>query len=161
VLETEDRLFRQVTRALEHTMLSRSTWQVHGVVRSGIQQPVAAAIASSIIERAQRSRAAHSPFGHCRSGTIQLVLPLHPGMELDVREHAFLLSSHQIANSFRPHQGLANILFGGKACTWTFVTTSTPGLLILHVTGTFSSAGSDKAKEIMVDPEPSSTGFLQ
>src|ERR1035437_9325482 len=26
-----------------------------------------------------------------------IVLPVHPGMELDVREHAFLLSSHQIA----------------------------------------------------------------
>src|SRR6476646_5174624 len=29
-----------------------------------------------------------------------VVLPLHPGMELDVREHAFLLASHTIQYSF-------------------------------------------------------------
>ncbi len=34
-----------------------------------------------------------------------VVLPLHPGMELDVREHAFLLASHSIQLLVRPDQG--------------------------------------------------------
>ena len=41
-----------------------------------------------------------------RDATGELVvLPLHPGMELDVREHAFLLCSHQINYSFVQGQG--------------------------------------------------------
>src|ERR1700734_3320732 len=42
-----------------------------------------------------------------------VVLPLHPGMELDVREHAFLLASHSITYSFVRIKGLANMLHGG------------------------------------------------
>ena len=43
-----------------------------------------------------------------RDATGELVvLPLHPGMEVDVREHAFLLSSHQIQYSFVRIKGLA------------------------------------------------------
>ena len=41
-----------------------------------------------------------------------VVLPLHPGMELDVREHAFLLASHSIQYSFVRIKGLANLLHG-------------------------------------------------
>src|SRR5689334_2745253 len=62
-----------------------------------------------------------------------VVLPLHPGMELDVREHAFLLCSHHISYSFVRIKGLANILFGGQGMYMDrFVTSNTPGLLILH-----------------------------
>ena len=43
-----------------------------------------------------------------------VVMPLHPGMELDVREHAFLLSSHTIDFSYTRVQGLRNILLGGQ-----------------------------------------------
>src|ERR1700684_1972932 len=54
-------------------------------------------------------------------------------MDLDVREHAFLLSSHQIGYSFIRVKGLTNILFGGQGMFMDrFVTTSSPGLLILH-----------------------------
>ncbi len=69
-----------------------------------------------------------------RDATGELVvLPLHPGMEIDVREHAFLLCSHQIGYSFVRVKGLTNILFGGQGMYMDrFVTTSTPGLLILH-----------------------------
>src|SRR6201989_1590366 len=38
-----------------------------------------------------------------------VVLPLHPGMELDVREHAFLVANHTIGYSFIRIKGLANI----------------------------------------------------
>ena len=41
-----------------------------------------------------------------------VVLPLHPGMELDVREHAFLLASHSINYSFVRIKGLVNLLHG-------------------------------------------------
>ena len=41
-----------------------------------------------------------------------VVLPLHPGMEIDVREHAFLLASHSIQYSFIRIKGLANLLHG-------------------------------------------------
>ena len=42
-----------------------------------------------------------------------VVLPLHPGMELDVREHAFLVATHTIEYSFVRIKGLANVLHGG------------------------------------------------
>jgi uncharacterized protein (AIM24 family) len=41
-----------------------------------------------------------------------VVLPLHPGMELDVREHAFLVASHSIQYSFVRIKGLVNLLHG-------------------------------------------------
>ncbi len=69
-----------------------------------------------------------------RDATGELVvLPLHPGMELDVREHAFLLASHQINYSYLRIKGLTNILFGGQGMFMDrFVTTNTQGMLILH-----------------------------
>ena len=79
---------------------------------------------------------AHGPgriaFSRDQTGEI-VVLPLHPGMELDVREHAFLLASHQIAYTYVRIQGLRNILFGGQGMFMDrFVTTNAPGLLLLH-----------------------------
>jgi uncharacterized protein (AIM24 family) len=54
-----------------------------------------------------------------RDATGELVVvPLHPGVEFDVREHAFLLASHQISYSFVRIQGLRNILFGGQGQLW-------------------------------------------
>src|SRR3954451_23649972 len=41
-----------------------------------------------------------------------LLMPLHPGMEMDVREHAFLVASHHIQYSYTRIQGLRNILLG-------------------------------------------------
>ena len=53
---------------------------------------------------------AHGPgrVAFSRDATGELVvMPLHPGMELDVREHAFLLASHQIGYSYVAHPGPA------------------------------------------------------
>ena len=51
-------------------------------------------------------------------------------MELDVREHAFLLCSHNVNYSFVRIKGLANVLFGGQGMYMDrFVTSMTPGLL--------------------------------
>jgi uncharacterized protein (AIM24 family) len=82
-----------------------------------------------------------------------IVLPLHPGMELDVREHAFLLSSHQIAYSFVRVKGLTNILFGGQGMYMDrFVTTGAPGLLILHGYGNVFERRLGPGESIMVEP---------
>src|SRR3984957_18382176 len=89
-----------------------------------------------------------------RDATGELVvLPLHPGMELDVREHAFLLSSHQIGYSFVRVKGLTNILFGGQGMYMDrFITTSTSGLLILHGYGNVFERRLAAGESIMVEP---------
>ena len=42
-----------------------------------------------------------------------VVLPLDPGMEIDVRGHAFLAGTHSLDYSFVRLKGLTNILHGG------------------------------------------------
>ena len=89
-----------------------------------------------------------------RDATGELVvLPLHPGMELDVREHAFLLSSHHIDYSFVRIKGLCNILYGGQGMYMDrFVTTGAPGLLILHGYGNVFERRLQPGESIMVEP---------
>jgi len=69
-----------------------------------------------------------------RDATGELVvLPIHPGQELDVREHAFLLASHSIGYSYTRIKGLKNILFGGQGMFMDcFVAGNQQGLLLLH-----------------------------
>jgi uncharacterized protein (AIM24 family) len=89
-----------------------------------------------------------------RDATGELVvLPLHPGMELDVREHAFLLASHQIGYSYVQIRGLKNILFGGQGMFMDrFVTTGAAGLLILHGYGNVFERRLRPGESIMVEP---------
>ncbi len=89
-----------------------------------------------------------------RDATGELVLlPLHPGMELDVREHAFLLASHQIGYDFIRVKGLTNILFGGQGMYMDrFITTGAPGLLILHGYGNVFERRLAPGESIMVEP---------
>ena len=89
-----------------------------------------------------------------RDATGELVvLPLHPGMELDVREHAFLLASQQIGYSYIRIKGLANILFGGQGMFMDrFVTVSAPGLMILHGYGNVFERTLRAGESIMVEP---------
>jgi uncharacterized protein (AIM24 family) len=89
-----------------------------------------------------------------RDATGELVvLPLHPSMELDVREHAFLLCSHHISYSFVRVKGLTNILFGGQGMYMDrFVATNTPGLLILHGYGNVFERRLGAGESIMVEP---------
>lgn len=89
-----------------------------------------------------------------RDATGELVvLPLHQGMELDVREHAFLLSSHQISYSFVRIKGLSNILFGGQGMYMDrFVTSGASGLLILHGYGNVFERRLKSGESIMVEP---------
>jgi uncharacterized protein (AIM24 family) len=86
-----------------------------------------------------------------------VVLPLHPGMELDVREHAFLLASHSIQYSFVRIKGLANLLHGGSGMFMDrFVTAQYPGLLILHGNGNVLERTLGPGEKILVEPG----GFL-
>jgi len=89
-----------------------------------------------------------------RDATGELVvLPLHPGMELDVREHAFLLASRNIAYSFQRIKGLRNILFGGQGMYMDrFVTTNQSGLLILHGYGNVFERTLKPGESILVEP---------
>jgi uncharacterized protein (AIM24 family) len=89
-----------------------------------------------------------------RDATGELVLlPLHPGMEVDVREHAFLLASHHISYSFVRVKGLVNILFGGQGMYMDrFVTGNQPGLLILHGYGNVFERRLAPGETIMVEP---------
>src|SRR5947209_5233821 len=99
---------------------------------------------------------AHGPgrVAFSRDATGELVvLPLHPGMELDVREHAFLLASHTIDYTFLRIKGLRNILFGGQGMFMDrFVTTSTPGLLLLHGYGNVFERTLKPGESILVEP---------
>ena len=89
-----------------------------------------------------------------RDATGELViLPLHPGMELDVREHSFLLASHQIAYSYVRIKGLVNILFGGQGMFMDrFVTTNAPGLVILHGYGNVFERVLRAGESILIEP---------
>jgi uncharacterized protein (AIM24 family)/ribosomal protein L40E len=99
---------------------------------------------------------AHGPgrIAFSRDATGELVvLPLHPGMELDVREHAFLLCSHQINYSYLRIKGLRNILFGGQGMFMDrFVTTNEPGLLLLHGYGDVFERVLRPGESLMIEP---------
>lgn len=91
-------------------------------------------------------------FSRDQAGEL-IVLPLHPGMELDVREHAFLLCSHNLDYSFVRIKGLANILFGGQGMYMDrFVTQGAPGLLILHGYGNVFERRLGPGESIVLEP---------
>ncbi|MGI8587061.1 MAG: AIM24 family protein [Chloroflexia bacterium] len=99
---------------------------------------------------------AHGPgrVAFSRDATGELVvMPLHPGMELDVREHAFLLASHQIGFSYTRIQGLRNILQGGQGMFMDrFVTGGQPGLLLLHGYGDVFERYLQPGESILIEP---------
>jgi uncharacterized protein (AIM24 family) len=86
-----------------------------------------------------------------------VVLPLHPGMELDVREHAFLVASHSVQYSFIRIKGLVNLLHGGSGMYMDrFVTAGYPGMLLLHGNGDVLERTLRPGEKIQVEPG----GFL-
>jgi uncharacterized protein (AIM24 family) len=103
---------------------------------------------------------AHGPgrvaFSRDASGEL-VVLPLHPSMELDVREHAFLVASHSISYSFVRIKGFANVLHGGEGMYMDrFVTSEQPGILLLHGYGNVFERTLGPGEKILVEPG----GFL-
>jgi len=86
-----------------------------------------------------------------------VVLPLHPGMEIDVREHAFLVASHSIQYSFVRIKGLANVLHGGNGMYMDrFVTAGQPGIVMLHGNGNVMERRLQQGEKILIEPG----GFL-
>ncbi|MDQ6782130.1 MAG: AIM24 family protein [Actinomycetota bacterium] len=102
---------------------------------------------------------AHGPgrvaFSRDASGEV-VVLPLHPGMELDVREHAFLVASHSIAYSFVRIKGMTNVMHGEGMYMDRFVTAGDPGILLLHGYGNVFQRVLGDGEKILVEPG----GFL-
>jgi uncharacterized protein (AIM24 family) len=86
-----------------------------------------------------------------------VVLPLHPSMEIDVREHAFLAGTHSLTYSFVRIKGLANVLHGGEGMYMDrFVTANQPGLLLLHGYGNVFQKTLAEGEKILIEPG----GFL-
>ncbi len=93
-----------------------------------------------------------------RDATGELVvLPLHPGMELDVREHAFLIGTHSLNYSFVRIKGLTNLLHGGSGMYMDrFITQNYPGLLLLHGYGNVFQKALQPGEKMLIEPG----GFL-
>jgi len=102
---------------------------------------------------------AHGPgrvaFSRDASGEL-VVLPLHPSMELDVREHAFLVASHSITYSFERIKGMTNVLHGEGMYLDRFRTSGEQGILLLHGYGNVFERTLAAGEKILVEPG----GFL-
>jgi uncharacterized protein (AIM24 family) len=102
---------------------------------------------------------AHGPgrvaFSRDASGEV-VVLPLHPSMEIDVREHAFLVGSHSLTYSFERLKGMTNMLHGEGMYMDRFVTSGEQGILLLHGYGNVFERTLAPGEKIMVEPG----GFL-
>ena len=82
-----------------------------------------------------------------------VVLPLHPQMEIDVREHAFLAASSSVTYSFVRIKGLANVLHGGSGMYMDrFVTQGGSGLLLLHGNGNVFERNLGPGEKILLEP---------
>src|SRR5258708_32678527 len=98
----------------------------------------------------------HIAFSRDAAGEL-VVLPMHPGMELDVREHAFLLASHSVQYTYVRIKGFFNILFGGEGMFMDrFVAASESGLLLLHGYGNVFQRTLKAGESVLVEPG----GFL-
>jgi uncharacterized protein (AIM24 family) len=124
-------------------MVPLSVMNLQGPKRSFFRMPHIVTIASG------PGRVA---FSRDATGEI-VVLPLHPQMEIDVREHAFLLASLDVSYSYVRIKGLANILHGGNGM-WLdrFVTGQTQGLLVLHGYGNVFERTLAPGESIQVEP---------
>ncbi|HLK40806.1 MAG TPA: AIM24 family protein [Polyangiaceae bacterium] len=91
-------------------------------------------------------------FSRDAAGEI-VVLPLHPQMEVDVREHAFLLASMGVSYSYVRIKGLGSILRGASGM-WLdrFVTGQYQGLLVLHGYGNVFERFLAPGESIQVEP---------
>jgi len=89
-----------------------------------------------------------------RDATGELVLmPLHPGAQLDVREHAFVLASRTVDYTYVRIKGLRNILFGGQGMFMDrFTARGAPGLLVLHGYGNVFERHLAAGESILVEP---------
>jgi uncharacterized protein (AIM24 family) len=86
-----------------------------------------------------------------------VVLPVEPGHEIDVREHAMLLASSSLTYSFEKLPGLkATMAVGSGMYLERFVAATVPGLLLLHGYGNVLDRVLGAGETIEVEPG----GFL-
>jgi uncharacterized protein (AIM24 family) len=94
----------------------------------------------------------HVAFSRDSAGEL-VVLPIEPGKEIDVREHAFLVGSHSLNYSFERIKGLANALHGGSGMyVERFTAGGEPGLLMLHGSGNVFQRTLAAGESIYVEP---------
>ena len=90
------------------------------------------------------------------SGEV-VVLPLHPGVETDVRGHAFLAASRNVGYNFIRIEKLASMLHGGPGMYLDrFTASDAQGLLLLHGYGNVFQRRLGAGEKILVEPG----GFL-
>ena len=90
------------------------------------------------------------------SGEV-VVLPLHPGVETDLRGHAFLAASQNVGYSFVKIDKLTSMFHGGPGMYLDrFVASDTQGLLLLHGYGNVFQRRLGPGEKILVEPG----GFL-
>ncbi len=86
-----------------------------------------------------------------------VVLPVDPGLEYDVREHAMLLATSSLTYSFEKLPGAkATMAVGSGMYLERFVASGTPGLLLLHGYGNVMDRTLAEGETIEVEPG----GFL-
>jgi uncharacterized protein (AIM24 family) len=86
-----------------------------------------------------------------------VVLPIDPGMEVDVREHAMVLASGWLSFSFEQIQGLKTMLAAGTGMYLDrYVANDHTGLLVLHGFGNVFQRTLEAGQSIQVEPG----GFL-
>jgi uncharacterized protein (AIM24 family) len=89
-------------------------------------------------------------------GTL-VVLPVDPGVELDVREHAMLLASSSLSYRFEKLGGFkATLAVGSGMYLERFAAASSPGVLVLHGFGYVAERQLAAGESIEVEPG----GFL-
>ena len=82
-----------------------------------------------------------------------VVLPIEPGTEIDVREHAFLVGSHSLKYTYEKIKGLANVLHGGSGMfVEQFTAEKEAGLLMLHGSGNVFERTLAGGESIFVEP---------
>jgi len=86
-----------------------------------------------------------------------VIVPIDPGVELDLREHAMLVATGNLSYSYEKVQGIKTILTAGTGMYLDrFVAQSTPGLLVMHGNGNVLERTLGQGETVQVEPG----GFL-
>jgi uncharacterized protein (AIM24 family) len=94
----------------------------------------------------------HVAFSRDAPGEL-VVLPLDPGIELDVREHALIMASGTLSYTFEKLPGFRAVLMAGTGMYLDrYVAQSAPGLLILHGFGNVFQRTLADGESLQVDP---------
>ncbi len=139
----------------QHTLLwkERTVSLAGKNLKSAGQRLIAPGMPHAVIEARGPGRIAVT---RDASGEV-VVLPLHPGVETDIRGHAFLAASQNVAYDFVRIDKLASMFHGGPGMYLDrFVASDTQGLLLLHGYGNVFQRRLGVGEKILIEPG----GFL-